>query len=360
MGRKSAGGTGIGAGVGVCTGVGVGVGAIVGTGAVAVGSAARAVGDGGVVDSAMGTGVAVGAGDVGAAGVGAAPSHDARTSAAASTAASSDNLRRLGCGGVESIMRSMSMALRGPAWGRGFGRRAAVRLLPVLTLLLVLAACSGGEEPTSTPSSTPTAVPSPGEIIAASIDAMTQVTSFRFLLENEGGETPISNGLGLRRAEGAMVTPDRLEAEIDAVFAGLVLRLEVVGAGGKTYMTNPISGEWQVFDTDLNPLAFFDPAEGVPRVLRGMEDLLLGELAEVDGRAAYAISGRVPAEAAQFMAGSFAEGSILDADLLIDAETYELLEAVLDGRLTADEPEGVSRTLRFSDFGAAFEIEPPI
>ena len=203
-------------------------------------------------------------------------------------------------------------------------------------------------------------MPNPGEIIAAAIDAMTQVTSFRFILENEGGETPISNGLGLRRAEGAMVRPDRLEAEIDAVFAGLVLRLEVIGAGGKTYMTNPISGEWQVFEAYLNPLAFFDPAEGVPRVLRGLEDLLLGEPTEVDGRAVHAITGRVPAEAAQFMAGSFAEGSILDAVLLIDAETHELLEAVLDGRLTVDEPEGVSRTLRFSDFGAAFEIEPPI
>ena len=224
----------------------------------------------------------------------------------------------------------------------------------------MLAACSGGEEPTSTPAATPTPAPQPEDVIAASIDAMAQVNSFRYTLENEGGETPISNGLGLRRAEGSMVRPDSLYAEIDAVFAGLVLRLEVVGAGGKTYMTNPISGDWQIFETALNPLAFFDPAEGVPRVLRGMEELRLGEPGEFDGRPVHAITGRAPAEAAQFMAGSYAEGSILDIEVLIDTETYELRRAFLDGRLTVDEPEGVSRTLQFSDFGATFEIEPPI
>ena len=258
-------------------------------------------------------------------------------------------------------MRCMSMALGAFGPGRpGFGRRAVAGLLPVLTLLLVLAACGGGEEPTPPPSATPTPAPRPEDVIAASIDAMAQVNSFRYILENEGGETPISNGLGLRRAEGYMVRPDQLYAEIDAVFAGLVLRLEVVGAGGLTYMTNPISGEWQTFETALNPLAFFDPAEGVPRVLRGMEGLRLGEPAEFDGRPVHAITGRTPAEAAQFIAGSFAEGSILDVEVLIDAETHELRRAFLDGRLTVDEPEGVSRTLRLSDFGASFEVEPPI
>lgn len=258
-------------------------------------------------------------------------------------------------------MRCMSMALGAFGLCRsGFGRRAATGLLSVLTLLLVLAACGGGEEPTSTPPPTPTPPPRPEDVIAASIDAMAQVNSFRYILENEGGETPISNGLGLRRAEGFMIRPDGLYAEIDAVFAGLVLRLEVIGADGKTYMTNPISGEWQVFETALNPLAFFDPAEGVPRVLRGMEDLLFGEPTEFGGRPVHAITGRAPAEAAQFMAGSFAEGSILDIEVLIDTETHELLKAFLDGRLTVDEPEGVSRTLQFSEFGATFEIEPPI
>ena len=258
-------------------------------------------------------------------------------------------------------MRGMSMALCSLAWARGgFGGRAAVRFLPVLTLLFALAACGGGEAPTSAPAATPTPAPRPGDVLAASIDAMAQVNSFRYTLENEGGETSISNGLGLRRAAGFMIRPDGLYAEIDAVFAGLVLRLEVVGVDGKTYMTNPISGEWQIFETALNPLAFFDPAEGVPRVLRGMEDVRMAEPTEFDERPVHAITGRVPAEAAQFMAGSYAEGSILDVEVLIDTETHELRRAFLDGRLTVDEPEGVSRTLRFSDFGAAFEIEPPI
>ena len=74
----------------------------------------------------------------------------------------------------------------------------------------------------------------------------------------------------------------------------------------------------------------------------------------------HTITGRAPAEAAQFMAGSFAEDSTLEIEVLIDAETHELLRAFLDGRLTVDEPEGVSRTLQFSDFGATFEIEPPV
>ena len=279
--------------------------------------------------------------------------HAATTSAAARMALAKARERRLGQEKTESIMRFMSVTLR-DCEVRG-SRRAAGWLLLVITPVLVLAACGGGAEPTQTSSPQRT-----NEIVAASIEAMTQVNSFRFTLDNEGGETPIPTGLDLRRASGIMVKPDRLQAELFALFSGLTVRIDVISVDDKTYVTNPISGAWQVFDASLDPLTFFDPAVGVPLILRSLQDPRQGADGFLNGAPIHTIIARVPAEAVQFIAGSFAEESILDIEMLIDEEKFYVREATLDGRITEDEPEGIVRTLRFSDFGVAFDIVPPV
>ena len=226
---------------------------------------------------------------------------------------------------------------------------------PVLiTLAVGITACGGGDP-----------VPVPAlpvqNVLDQSSERMAALTSFRFDLRNEDGTTPLGGtGLELRSATGVMVRPDRLDTQVLARFSGFLVQVHVISIGDVTYMTNPLGRNWQVFDGGLSPLAFFDPANGVSLILNSIVEPFILEQTNVDGTPSYRIRGRLPAESVQFIAGGFVEGSMLDAELFIGIDDLLLRRVYLDGRIIAEEPEGINRTLSFSDFNGSFTIVPPI
>ena len=219
---------------------------------------------------------------------------------------------------------------------------------------MALSACSGGARATATPAVRVE------DVLVRSASVMTAVDSFRFVLRNEGGETPIPGGFGLRSAEGVMSKPDRIDVTVKATLSGFIVELHVISVDDTTYMTNPITGAWQTFEVGLSPIAFFDPATGVNLILESMLDPILGENTVVDGVSSHRVTGKLPASAAQFIAGGYIEGAVLDAELLIGEDDSLLRRVELRGVLTEGEPPGIVRVLNFSEFGHAFEIEAPI
>lgn len=224
----------------------------------------------------------------------------------------------------------------------------------VSTLALALAACGGGRAATPAPAAQ--------QVLEGSSRAMSEVSAFRFTLENEGGETPLPGGLGLglRSARGVMVRPDGLRAEIKATTSGFLVEVKVISLGERTYVSNPITGAWQTYERGVSPVAFFDPARGVGLILQSMESPSVAGEGTADGVAAHRVKGRLPAQAAQFIAGSYAEGSVLDAELFIGKSDLLLRRARLAGRITSAEPDGIVRVLTFSEFNQAVTIEPPV
>lgn len=189
---------------------------------------------------------------------------------------------------------------------------------------------------------------------------MAQVSSFRFKLESRGGSTPIPTGLEMSSAEGAMSKPAQVEVKVKARFSGFVVEVRVISVGEVTFMTNPITGQWQRFESGLSPVAFFDPARGVNLVLDSLSKTSLLPDDPVDGVAAYRLRGRLPASAVQFIAGSFVEGSVLDAELWIGKGDFHLRQVRLEGVITPGERPGLVRLLTFTDFNQPFSIQPPI
>ena len=189
---------------------------------------------------------------------------------------------------------------------------------------------------------------------------MAEVASFEFGLESQGGGTPIPTGLEMTRAQGVMSKPDRIDVKVKARFSGFVVEVHVISVGDETFMTNPITGQWQRVGSGLSPVAFFDPARGVTLVLESVVGAtLLGE-ETVDGAKSHHLGGRLPARAVQFIAGSFVEGSVLEAELWVGTEDFRLRKLRLDGLITEGEPPGLVRVLTFSDFDQPFDIQPPI
>ena len=226
----------------------------------------------------------------------------------------------------------------------------------LVTTVVLLSACGGG-------AATPTLAPpslSTGEVLLRTSQVMAEVSSFRFDLETQGGATPIPTGLEMTGAEGVMSQPDRVDVNVKARFSGFVVEVHVISVGEETFMTNPVTGAWQRFESGLSPVAFFDPAQGMALVLDSVSQVSFLPEDTVDGLEAYHLRGRLPASAVQFIAGSFVEGSVLDAELWISREDFHLRRLRLDGQITEGEPPGLVRLLTFSDFDQPFDIQPPI
>ena len=74
----------------------------------------------------------------------------------------------------------------------------------------------------------------------------------------------------------------------------------------------------------------------------------------------FVIEGDLPVEALEpLLGGSLMEGNTVDVRLTIDSDSLFLTSAVLDGRLTPIEPDGVVRTITLSEFNEQVTIDPP-
>lgn len=207
----------------------------------------------------------------------------------------------------------------------------------------------------STPTPSPTPV-NPQALLEQSGQAMESLDSFHFLLEHRSGGTPFLPGLLITDAEGDVVNPDKLSAEFGGAFGTVYVKSSLVTLGEASYMTNPLSGKWETVPTEVSPLGFFDPQQGISAIMSQVVQLSLISSDED----AYGLKGELPAEALASLFGATVKGVSILVELTIDADSLYLLEAVLDGRVTAGEPDGTVRVITLSHFNEPITIEPPL
>ena len=235
------------------------------------------------------------------------------------------------------------------ARGAWRGLSVAVALAASLTAL-ALAGCAFG----SSPEPTPTPV-SPDVLLAESGAAMSALRSFRFSLAHNKDGTPLADNLTVREAEGAVVSPDRISVEFSGTFGSFAIRSGIVSIGADSYMTNPLTGDWESVASGVSPLAFFDPQSGIGAMMRSVENPTLADAS--DG--SVTVEGDLAVSALAPILGGAATDGEVRAALTIAADTLFLEKAVIEGRVTADETDGLTRTIELWDFDAPISIEPP-
>ena len=228
-----------------------------------------------------------------------------------------------------------------------------------LTLMLLSSACSdAAQSPTPTlapPTPTPTPI-NPQAIVDESAAAMAALNSFRFALTHNEGGTPLALGMLLTDASGSVGVPDKVALDFNGVSAGrFAVSGSVIALGEDVYMTNPLTGDWHQVGGDASPLNFFNPAQGIADIMAQLRDVALVS----HTAAAYRIDGRLPADALASLFGAAAEGSGVRASLTIDKPSLHLIKAVLAGRITPGESDGLVRTITLFDFNLPVDIAPP-
>jgi hypothetical protein len=197
------------------------------------------------------------------------------------------------------------------------------------------------------------------EIISKSGENMQAVNSFHFLLDQTGGGTPITMGIEMTKAEGDIVRPDKMQATISGTAMGMSLEVKLVSSGGTMYMTNPLSGAWEVPPDQFKVFSIFDPATGLAAILKGMT--APGQLGEEQkgGTLCYHLKGSVASDALRPITGSAVAGVTIDVEVWIGEEDFLVRQIRLEGKITESEKDGIVRTLDLSGFNQEVNIQLP-
>ena len=231
-----------------------------------------------------------------------------------------------------------------------------------LTLLIAFAfffvACgTGPAEPTPVPM--PTSLPpDPREVLERTGRTMGALNTFNFRLYHDVGSLEILDGLLIDRVSGKVVNPDRLSMEFVGSFGGgYSIKSEVITVGDQTYMTNPLTGNWEASDASISPVGFFSPTQGIGEMLTLTRDASFIDADSEEGT--YRIRGDLPTTALSPLVGTTLTDRTVDIELEIDSETDYLLEVRFRGAVTPSDVEDAERVIILSFFNEDVVIEPP-
>ena len=232
-------------------------------------------------------------------------------------------------------------------------------ILPAVTALIAVAtACSSSPaaEPAPTPAPTPTPV-NVEALIKQSGEVMAGLKTFRFFLSHPSGGTPLDllPGLAIQEADGAVINPDGLEARFAGALGALYVESNLISLADKSYLTNPLTGRWELIPQEISPLAFFNPRDGIASMMSQVREVTLTS----DSAVEYRVAGVISAEALAPLLGKTLSGVSVSVELTIDRESHHLREARFEGRVTSGEPDGTIRIITLSGFDEPLSIEPP-
>ena len=247
---------------------------------------------------------------------------------------------------------------------RGIHLATTSWILMSLSALFTFAACSSPPDPTPTPvpvvQSTPTPTPIPlipEQVAENAAAALEQAGSMWFVLEHENGFTESLGGLELHYIEGA-ITETALSVKAEANLGRIYIEVDAVSIDDETWMTNPLTGEWEPFEDENNPLGFIQPIEAVKNILNN----LIEPEFSVEPRSGepYTISASLAAEHLKSLLGEIKTGGVADVVVQFDAHNFELKSAVITGAVQNQDTAETTRIVDLSRYGEDFAIEPPI
>lgn len=232
-------------------------------------------------------------------------------------------------------------------------RWRGARLL--IAVVLLGTACSDSAATTTT------APPTAAEVLALAADTMGAVDTVQFTIERTGVPVYIDTQgfLEFVSAEGRYASPGAADALVTVSAVGLTTQVGAVVIDGDTWLTNPITGDWEPTPPGyaFDPATLFDPAvgframlqEGIPTVEEDGEEI-------VEEVALRHVRFTASGERVEVVTAGLVRGE----DVLIDAWIAEESGELRQARFSTTIGEGPTNwDLQLFAYGADIEITPP-
>lgn len=217
----------------------------------------------------------------------------------------------------------------------------------VASLLLLLPAACGGDD-----------APSAEELVAQSSAATELAKTFHFVFDVQGvPET--ATGIQLQAAEGDVVVPDRVAADVSGRLGPVPLQTQLVAIGEEVWIKNPLRGSWEQVDVGTTPGVLLDPATGVLGVMQDVTGLEEAEPEQIGGVPVRVLRGSASAKAVGPLVAVSGGGGDVDVTLWIGEEDKLLRRVQVDGAVADGEPDRARRVVDLSRFDAPVTIAKP-
>lgn len=228
----------------------------------------------------------------------------------------------------------------------------------LMAVAVIAVACGqSSTDPAPSPTATPLP-PDPKEILERSGRVMASLNTFNFRMYHDAGSLEILEGLLIDKVSGKVVNPDKLSMEFSGSFGGgFAIKSEVITLGDQTYMTNPLTGNWEASDASISPVGFFSPTRGIAEMMGQTQNATLLDEGASDG--VYRLSGALPTTALASLVGPTLTDRTVDLEFNIDSTTDYLLQVRFIGAVTPSDVENAERVIVLSFFNEEVVIEPP-
>ena len=244
------------------------------------------------------------------------------------------------------------------------------RLLPVLALTALAAACGGDD-------TAPEPTPDPQTLLAEGITQLQDATSFKYEVDVsgyridvpiEGLDLPEGTGVSFKYASGTFQVPDRLSARVQFRLGVLSTTAELVALGSTQYFRGELitGNRWLQgeFLPGFLPSSLVAQPGGVPHTLSTIRDLALVGHKDLDGLSAYQLRGRVEAGRVFSLTLGLSRTTtgLLDMDVFIGTQNKRVMRI----SLVEPPPEGVTDSepttwqIDISEYNAPVAITAPI
>ena len=225
----------------------------------------------------------------------------------------------------------------------------------VLACVILGAACGGDAEGEGDP------LPAEATtILDASSAAMGEVTSVRFDLRRSGADVYIDQfeSLALDKIKGRFTAPSSADAVLSVTVDGsLKTDLGAVALGGKVWLSNPVTGKFEVLDTgyDIDPSTFFDPKRGWGPLMRSLTDVVLIGVEDRGGKR-YHVRGIGPPAQMEIVTAGLVRDQDVTIDFWLKRDTALVTAAKFS---TVFEGKTTDWVIELSDYGGDFQIKTP-
>ncbi len=245
----------------------------------------------------------------------------------------------------------------------------ALKLLLVLALAVLLAACGGDDI-------TPEPTPDPQTLLAEGITQLQDATSFKYEVDVSGYrvnvpiaglDLPEGTGVSFKYASGTFQVPDRLSAHVQFRLGVLSSTAELIALGGTQYFRGELitGNRWLQgeFLPAFLPSSLVAQPGGVPHTLSTIRDLALVGRKDLDGLSAYQVRGRVEAGRvfSLTLGLSRATAGLLDIDVFIHTQNRRVVRISLvePPPEWAADSEPTTWQINISEYNAPVSITAP-
>jgi len=187
---------------------------------------------------------------------------------------------------------------------------------------------------------------------------MAALKSFSFELTHKKGATLLPGGFEIHESDGIVNAPDRVSLSAKATFSGLFVNIDAVIFPEITYMTNPLTGNWNQLLGDESPFSVFNPPGLISDILSEITTVGFADDSDSNQRP-IRLEGELPAFAMRNLVGGTEPDKTLGYLMEIDSD-FRLLSVELAGVIRAGEDANVRRKISLGDFDVPVTIEAPI